>query len=78
MTENQQDESIHADGIEKRSLSGTLIASGAAAYGLGHLAEGVAKLKDTFGARDSNPPQPPSQPEPPRDEGREAHGDGEL
>jgi hypothetical protein len=39
--------------IAYRSLSATIIqgvaASGALAYGAGHLAEGVAKLKDSFG-----------------------------
>jgi hypothetical protein len=39
--------------LNERSASATIIqgvaATGAAAYGIGHLAEGVAKLKDAFG-----------------------------
>ena len=44
---------VEADVVETRSTSGMIIqglaATGAAAYGVGKLAEGVAKLNDSFG-----------------------------
>jgi hypothetical protein len=56
---------IEPDMIAKRSASSTIIqglaATGAATYGLGKLAEGVAKLNDSFGGgeQSSTPTDPP-------------------
>jgi hypothetical protein len=50
--------------VEHRSVTGAVVqgvaATGALAYGLGHLAEGTAKLKDAFGGgQGEQQPQPP-------------------
>lgn len=45
------------DVIERRSATEVIqgvAATGALAYGLGHLAEGVAKIKDSFGGGQSS------------------------
>jgi hypothetical protein len=50
---------------EHRSVSGTVIqgvaATSALAYGLGHLAEGVAKAKDALGGGKERQPPPPAE-----------------
>jgi hypothetical protein len=55
---------------EQRSASEIIqgvAATGALAYGLGHLAEGVAKVKGAFDGGEQ--PTPPTDVQPPKDDG---------
>lgn len=65
MTDESTSHEHELGGVAERSLSGTIIqgvaATGALAYGAGHLAEGVAKLKDAFGSGEPPAPQPPAE-----------------
>jgi hypothetical protein len=58
--------------LEQRSASATIIqgvaASGALLPGAGHLAEGVAKVKDSFGGGSQEAPPPADPPQQPKED----------